>query len=139
MRRLSKFFLVVLLLTMASASWAACPEGMKSNYKGECVLKDGKDIFSGDWSASTFYRSLNNKPYGYTVIPIPDAPTGKFAHRFEVWAGDCFHNEDWDDCPNNRDRSELSITWKDGNYLGDDVWYQWWFKVGDSWKSPGPA
>jgi hypothetical protein len=138
MKQLSKFFLAVLLVIVASVSWASCPEGMKSNYKGECVLKDGKDIFSGNWSASTFVRSLNNKPYGYTVIPIPDAPTRKFAHRFEVRAGDCFHNEDWDDCPNNRERSELSITWKDGNHPGDDVWYQWWFKVDESWKSPYP-
>ncbi|SVB72780.1 uncharacterized protein METZ01_LOCUS225634 [marine metagenome] len=37
MKRFSSFFLTVLLLTVASASWAACPEGYKGNYKGECV------------------------------------------------------------------------------------------------------
>ena len=37
MRRLSKLFLAVLFLTVASVSWAACPEGTKNNYKGECV------------------------------------------------------------------------------------------------------
>jgi len=37
MKRLSKMFLAVLLLTAASVSWAACPEGTKNNYKGECV------------------------------------------------------------------------------------------------------
>ena len=37
MKLLPKFFLVILLLTVESASWAACPEGTKNNYKGECV------------------------------------------------------------------------------------------------------
>ena len=37
MKLLSKFFLTILLLAIASASWAACPEGTKNNYKGECV------------------------------------------------------------------------------------------------------
>ena len=31
---LPKFFLAVLLLIMASVSWAACPEGTKQTYKG---------------------------------------------------------------------------------------------------------
>jgi S1-C subfamily serine protease len=37
MKLLSKFFLAVLLLTVTGVSWAACPEGTKNNYKGECV------------------------------------------------------------------------------------------------------
>ena len=37
MKRLSKFFLAVLLLTISAVGWAACPEGFKNNYKGECV------------------------------------------------------------------------------------------------------
>jgi len=37
MKRLSKFFLAVLLLTVSAVGWAACPEGFKNNYKGECV------------------------------------------------------------------------------------------------------
>ena len=37
MKLFSKFFLAVLLLTVTSLSWAACPEGTKNNYKGECV------------------------------------------------------------------------------------------------------
>ena len=34
MKRFSSFFLTVLLLTVASASWAGCPEGEKQTYKG---------------------------------------------------------------------------------------------------------
>ena len=40
MKFFSKFFLAVLLLTAASVSWAACPEGYKSNYKGQCLPAD---------------------------------------------------------------------------------------------------
>ena len=36
MRILSISLLGIFLLTFTAASWAACPEGMKSNYKGEC-------------------------------------------------------------------------------------------------------
>ena len=37
MKPLYKFFLAVLLLTVSAVGWAACPEGFKNNYKGECV------------------------------------------------------------------------------------------------------
>ena len=36
MRALSKSLLGFFFLTFTASSWAACPEGMKSNYKGEC-------------------------------------------------------------------------------------------------------
>ena len=62
MRRLSKFFLVVLLLTMASASWAACPEGMKSNYKGECVPIAG--------SGSTPSKKMDGIEFSISSHPI---------------------------------------------------------------------
>jgi len=41
MKPLSKFFLAVLLLTVSAVGWAACPEGFKNNYKGECVPLEG--------------------------------------------------------------------------------------------------
>ena len=44
MMLLSKFFLAALLVTMASVGWAACPEGYKNNYKGECVDASGKPL-----------------------------------------------------------------------------------------------
>ena len=37
MKYLLSYFLAVLLLIAASASWAVCPEGTKDNNKGECV------------------------------------------------------------------------------------------------------
>jgi len=59
MRRLSKFFLAVLLLTVTAVSWAACPEGTKNNYKGECVPIAGgrsttnKNIIDVEFSISS--------------------------------------------------------------------------------------
>ena len=41
MKCLSKFFLAVLLLIISAVGWAACPEGFKNNYKGECVPLEG--------------------------------------------------------------------------------------------------
>ena len=130
-----------------------CPEGQKLNDRtGDCIKgkassskKTGersssryysKDLFGGNWSASSFHRSLNNKPYGYTVVPMADAPTGKFVHRFELRPGDCAGQPGWDDCQNGRERSELSVKGPERSRVGDDVWYQWWFKVDESWINP---
>ena len=49
MRTLPKFLLAILLLTVASASWAAeCPEGYKNNYKGDCVVAPVETITLSD-------------------------------------------------------------------------------------------
>jgi photosystem II stability/assembly factor-like uncharacterized protein len=41
MRILSKSLFGIFLLTFTAGSWAACPEGFKNNYKGECIPKEG--------------------------------------------------------------------------------------------------
>ncbi|NRP96191.1 hypothetical protein XMG59_002310 [Marinobacterium sp. xm-g-59] len=75
-------------------------------------------------SFGQFKRSLNNKSYGYSVVPDPTdtAPT-EFVERFEVRSGDCSSGPDWSDCSNDRERSELSGP-KD-NYQGSEFWYGW--------------
>ena len=64
MRRLSKFFLAVLLLTVTGVSWAACPEGTKNNYKGECVPIAGQSKESTapdrNWDQLPIGRDLAN-------------------------------------------------------------------------------
>ena len=53
MKRLSNFFLASLILTISAVGWAACPEGFKSNYKGECVpLERGTKVsdISGNYN-----------------------------------------------------------------------------------------
>ena len=64
MKLLSKFFLATLLLTVAYTSWAACPEGTKGNYKGECVPVAGQSEESTttdrNWDQLPIGRALAN-------------------------------------------------------------------------------
>ena len=62
MKLLSRFFLAVLLLTVASVSWAACPEGTKNNYKGECVPIAG--------SSSTPSKKMDGIEFSISSHPI---------------------------------------------------------------------
>ena len=64
MRTLSKSLLGIFLLTFTVISWAACPEGYKSNYKGECVpiVGQGKESTAPDkvWNQLPIGRDLAN-------------------------------------------------------------------------------
>ena len=66
MKRLSKFCLATLLLTVASTSWAACPEGYKNNYKGECVDTSGKLLpkYLQDFNAASVYLDKEDDGHG---------------------------------------------------------------------------
>ena len=44
MRTLSKSLLGIFLLAFTAISWAACPEGTKNNYKGECLPIAGESV-----------------------------------------------------------------------------------------------
>jgi len=151
MKLLSKFVLAVLLLAPASFSWAACPEGYRNNYKGECVpTADSASLVSSDFLSSgsgwTFRRSLpvGAKKHGYQVVSAPNHPVryGKTAERFEVRPGDCSrqHDKSWDDCTTDRERSELALVNSPPNppnkncaapnsdgcqRQGDEYWYRW--------------
>lgn len=82
-------------------------------------------------SFGEFKRSLNNTEYGYLVItdPTGSAPV-KFVERFEVQPGDCAANDGWDDCANDRERSELSER-GNRNPHGETHWYGWSLYVPD--------
>ncbi|WP_299737869.1 heparin lyase I family protein [uncultured Roseobacter sp.] len=53
-------------------------------------------------------RSLNNTQYGYQFVASP-VRAGEVAQRFEVRPGDCGRDNGWDDCANNRERSEVTV------------------------------
>jgi hypothetical protein len=135
MKLLSKFFLVVLLLTVTSVGWAACPEGYRNNYKGECVAVVGSDTAGGSnalYSGSgwRFERSVpvGAKKHGYQLVFAPDYPVryGKKSERFEVRPGDCSRvkSGSWDDCKEDRERSEL-IQRGYRQWEGGEYWYRW--------------
>ena len=86
-----------------------------------------------------FKRSLNQRPYGYQVVPDPtgQAPTAQ-VERFEVRPGDCMRSKHWDDCATDRERSELSekAPWAEA---GNEVWYGWYFYLPHSHPNIYPA
>jgi len=141
MRTLSKSLLGIFLLTFTAVSWAACPEGYKNNYKGECVPVASSKVAGGSnvlYSGSgwRFKRSLpvGAKKHGYQVVSAPEYPVryGKKSERFEVRPGDCSRGvpkNSWDDCKNDRERSELlQDDWPQIGYRqreGDEYWYRW--------------
>ena len=43
-----KILLAILLLILSSASWAACPEGTKNDYKGKCVPIPGAVVTTSE-------------------------------------------------------------------------------------------
>ena len=53
------------------------------------------------------YYGQNEHNYSY-ISDINFARRGSFYQRFELRDGDCFGDEDWNDCDNNRERIELS-------------------------------
>jgi hypothetical protein len=137
MKRLYKLLPAVLLLAVASASWAACPEGYKSNYKGERLPVAGSETAGGPNALSSgsgwrFVRSLPDgaKKHGYRLVSTPAHPAryGTKSERFEVRPGDCSRRlGGWDDCKNDRERSELIVRlggWKNSVTFSPD-WSYW--------------
>ena len=66
MNHLSKFFLAVLLLTVASTSWAACPEGQKQTYKG-CEVIPG-------WPPADEHRIFSQLPCLFNGVQVSTSP-----------------------------------------------------------------
>ncbi|MCW4630717.1 MULTISPECIES: polysaccharide lyase [Marinomonas] len=95
-----------------------------------CVQADAVQNTMDHGDFGPFMRSLNNTSYGYQVIEdvtrtaiINSAPT-KLIEKFEVHPGDCYWNKGWNDCEQDRERSELSEQ-KKTTPAGSDAWYGW--------------
>lgn len=86
-----------------------------------------------------FRRALNIQPHGYALISDPTglAPIPK-VERFEVRSGDCHFNAGWNDCENDRERSELSERTKESS-RGQTSWYGWSFYVPPNWPDVWPT
>lgn len=65
------------------------------------------------------FRSLSTTDHGYQIVSNP-VRLGDAAQRFEVRAGDCARQHDWDDCKNDRERSEISL--RDHIQVGEERW-----------------
>ena len=86
-----------------------------------------------------FQRSLNTKAHGYAVIADPTgaAPVPKI-ERFEVRPGDCGRNSGWNDCENDRERSELGERGKSTG-PGQTWWYGWHLYVPEDYINVFPT
>lgn len=100
------------------AAFCLCSILAIGSVAGETVRLDRGDF--GD-----FKRSLNHTDYGYMQVPDPTggAPV-PITERFEVRPGDCDSNSGWNDCTNDRERSELSQRTRRAT-PGTMAWYGW--------------
>ena len=78
---------------------------------GTFINEDGKLVLKTS-SKSGFKSHKNSMGYNdHNFKYIKDkkkARAGKYYQRFELRDGDCFNNDSWNDCKNNRERVEFS-------------------------------
>ena len=105
------FSLIVALITLSISQTA-----LSASYPNS--------ISRGDFGP--FMRSLNNKDHGYLIKEdVTGSEPTKLIEVFEVRPGDCFWNRwGWNDCDNDRERSELSEINKE-TIPGNEYWYGW--------------
>ncbi len=86
-----------------------------------------------------FRRSLNNTSWGYQLVSDPVVSDNtELVERFEVRAGDCGFQPNWNDCDTDRERSELSQRTHRQNE-GDTYWYAWEIYFPEDYPSVYPA
>ena len=80
-----------------------------------CVTTSGSGRLAGE-------RSLSSTPYGYAIVSDV-ARAGSQSQRFDVRPGDCGTDRwsDWNDCENDRERSEIMLDRKKWKY-GSNTW-----------------
>ncbi|MFM2483993.1 heparin lyase I family protein [Celerinatantimonas yamalensis] len=83
-------------------------------------------------------RSLNTTVWGYRILPVSSTNPAPLIERFEVRAGDCSTNNSWNDCQQDRERSELSERHKT-TAAGQTRWYHWQFYLPTSYQDIYPT
>ena len=79
-------------------------------------------------------RSLNTKTWGYKKVLSPEpVRAGDKSQRFEVRKGDCSDDPGWNDCDNDRERSEIKVL--NNFYPESDIWFSWSFYIPEDYKS----
>lgn len=89
---------------------------------------------------SGFKRSLGAKnTHGYKVVSAPEpVREGEVSERFELRTGDCTSTPLWNDCANDRERSELKQQ-PPYSFPGKNYWYSFSLFVPASYKSIHPT
>lgn len=89
---------------------------------------------------SGFQRSLGAKnSYGYKEVSAPEpVREGKVSERFELRSGDCAAIPEWNDCSNDRERSELKQQ-PPFSLPGQEYWYSFSLFVPETYKNIYPV
>lgn len=77
------------------------------------------DVPTADAGRLSGRRSLSSTKHGYQITNAITR-AGKKSQRFEVRPGDCGRDPGWDDCANDRERSEFTL--KKQIRIGQDRW-----------------
>ncbi len=110
----------VLISLLTGCSLTACGGGAT-----EIVTNDNTLpvlVASDRYQKLTVSRSLSNTSYGYQVVQNPEpVRAGKSSQRFELRAGDCGIQPEWNDCTTDRSRTEVVV---DQNMTsGSEYWF----------------
>ena len=135
----------ILLIAAAIAGSAVANNGVGAGVVAESiplVAASPDAVLRGNFGP--FVRSLNDKPYGYQLVPDPvSSHTGRgsdamaLVERFEVRPGDC-GGDTAIDCGRDRERSELSER-GDRNPQGSSYWYGWSLYIPDNFANVAPT
>lgn len=87
-----------------------------------------------------FSNSLNNtKAYAYKISPdLTKKAPSKNIELFELHSGDCFKDNQWSDCENDRERMELKQ--RTSSYIDHQTWwYGWSFYLPENYQDVSPV
>lgn len=114
---MKKLLLVLSIVTLTTA----CGSGGGSASTANDTNVTLEDI---NYNKLSVTRSLSTTDYGYTVVESPHpVRAGQYSQRFELRAGDCGIQPEWNDCETDRSRSEVIV---DQNmYAGDEYWFSY--------------
>lgn len=115
-------------MAATASRWAIC---LAKQLSSPALLLGG--LFLGACSTAPdpsglgeFRRSLSTTEHGYRIVEAPPgtAPSPT-VERFEVRPGDCARETLFNDCAEDRERSEVAQVPRDRIRVGTEAWYGW--------------
>lgn len=91
-------------------------------YSGNAEIVNNDVVATDRYQKLTVVRSLSNTSHGYQIVRNPE-PTraGNTSQRFELRAGDCYHESSWNDCRTDRSRTEVVV--EQNMTSGKEYWF----------------
>lgn len=103
-------------------------------------LAQGAGLADSSGQYAGFRRSLGAKSsHGYKRVLAPEpVREGEISERFELRSGDCTATPEWNDCANDRERSELTQQ-PPYSLPGQEYWYSFSLYVPETYKNIFPV